>query len=57
MSFVKRAVSSSASQPQDLGKRRGKPIDGDLDRWGALWSRIASEPLLPRQAPMRAQRA
>jgi hypothetical protein len=45
-------VSSSAEQTQDLGKLRGKPIDGHLDGWGRRWSSIALEPLLPSQTPM-----
>ena len=48
-----RAVSSSDPQTEGLGKRRPEAIDGNLDRRCTWWSRIACEPLLPRQAPMR----
>jgi len=48
-----RAVSLSDPQTERLGKRRPEAIDGNLDRRCTWWSRIACEPLLPRQAPMR----
>ena len=50
----KHALSSSDPQTEGLSKGCREPIDSNLDRRGAGWSRIACEPLLPGHAPMGA---
>src|SRR5260221_8878314 len=47
------AVNSSDTQTESLGKLGREPIDSNLDWRGRGWSRVAGEPLLPRQTPVR----